>query len=731
MIRLAALTFFVALVIARDGYCISDRKIPNHAGVKIDAGTLWLTSDSIRLSFDLTTGCWSGLFAFGTVDNLIHPIPGAPGFDIALEGKSAAKNNPGFQFTSYTWRYLPDGEGITLTLEYRFTLSGKGQNIFKAKQEFTVRNGKSYVTRQVFLTGEKVQSDEGIRMENVQMDLPGLVMGEPKNCLVDFPGPWFPASFIKPGSSYNSFQNRNIPFMHGAPDAGFGLISLSDPVSSKRITTWMTTGGQVSYEPAIIPGNPFHTWRFIDKRSYRIKSSMEIASDTQLLWFSCGGINEALEKYRESNGFNTDPVMPEWVDEMVLLEIHPVYFPGGFSEIESRLPEYKRIGINAIYLMPHWLGGYMPLDLFEVKPEYGTKEELKKLVGRAHELGMKVFFDMVIHGFSNKSKVLQDEPGMLVRTEDGSFEKHRVWKSISTDWASEEYLDYMKRLVRHDILTYDIDGYRVDAASFKNPGWDPGLPYPAYKCGSDAAELLTGMIGAMREIKPEAMMLSEVFGPLFYTVSNLGHDNNTEAPSLFLELLEKKEVTITDYKLHLERTRLMLPKGARRVYFARNHDTSWFYHFNGYTRPFMNLEAIHALCGIPEIFAGDTCTINPDAGVFDNYQQLFHMKSKHQAFSKGRLFLSEIASDQPNVFAAVREYDGEAFLVLISFDASPVVVKIRGTNMFSGVFDKEGSFELEPLFSGQQVKIVKRLEILNLEPFDAYVVRLPYSSSLR
>jgi glycosidase len=709
---------------AQVGYCKSDKKIPNMAGVKIDAGTLWLTNDSIRLSFDLTTGCWSGLYAYGLTGNLIHPGPEDPGFDIALEGKFAVKNNAGFQFSSYTWRYLPDAAGITLTLEYRFTLDGKGQNIFKAKQEFTVRNGKSYVTRQVFLTGEKVQSDEGIRMEHVQMDLPGLVIGEPKNCIVDFPGPWFPASFIKPGSPYNSFQNRTIPFMHGAPDAGFGLISLSDIVSSKRITTWMTTGGEVSYEPAIIPGNPYHTWRFIDKRSYRIKSNMETASDMQQIWFSCGGINEALERYRESNGFNVDPVMPDWVDEMVLLEIHPVYFKGGFSDIRNRLPEYKKIGINAIYLMPHWVGGYMPLDLFEVKPEYGTKEELKQLVGRAHELGMKVFFDMVIHGFSAKSSTLQDEPEMFVRTESGSFEKHRVWKSISTDWASEEYSNYMKRLVRHDILTYNIDGYRVDAASFKNPGWNPDLPYPAYKCGSDAAALLTGMIGAMREIKPEAMMLSEVFGPLFYTVSNLGHDNNTEAPGLFLELLEKKEVTITDYKLHLERTRLMLPKDARRVYFARNHDTSWFYHFNGYTRPFMNLEAIHALCGIPEIFAGDTCTINPDEAVFNQYKQLFRIKGKHKAFSKGSLFLSEIASDQPNVFAAVREYKGEAFLVLVSVDANPVVVNLRTTGKLSGILKQKGSSEMERIFSDQPAKTIANPDRISLEHYDAMVIKI-------
>ncbi|MEJ7712336.1 MAG: hypothetical protein WKF84_21385 [Pyrinomonadaceae bacterium] len=35
-----------------------------------------------------------------------------------------------------------------------------------------------------------------------------------------------------------------------------------------------------------------------------------------------------------------------------------------------------------------------------------------------------------------------------------------------------------------------------------------------------------------------------------------------------------------------------LPIGANRVFYTRNHDTSWFYHFNGYTPRFMSMEAV-------------------------------------------------------------------------------------------------------------------------------------------
>lgn len=46
--------------------------------------------------------------------------------------------------------------------------------------------------------------------------------------------------------------------------------------------------------------------------------------------------------------------------------------------------------------------------------------------------------------------------------------------------------------------------------------------------------------------------------------------------------METGEVTAKDYKAHIADVRDMLPEGANRVYFARNYDTSWFYHFNDY-----------------------------------------------------------------------------------------------------------------------------------------------------
>ena len=57
-----------------------------------------------------------------------------------------------------------------------------------------------------------------------------------------------------------------------------------------------------------------------------------------------------------------------WVKKMVVLEVYPKYFKGGVNGLTEKLPFYKEIGFNTIYLMPHWKGGYFPLDLYAVDP---------------------------------------------------------------------------------------------------------------------------------------------------------------------------------------------------------------------------------------------------------------------------------------------------------------------------------------------------------------------------
>lgn len=271
----------------------------------------------------------------------------------------------------------------------------------------------------------------------------------------------------------------------------------------------------------------------------------------------------------------------------------------------------------------------------------------------------------------------------------------------------------------------------MDAASYKGPNWDPNLPYPAYRSGSAAPELMEAMLGAMRRVKPGAVLLSEVFGPMFYTVCNLVHDNQTEAPQSFLEQLEVGAVGASDYKHHMANVFTALPRGANRVYYTRNHDTSWFYHFNGYTPAFMATEAIHALCAIPEVFAGDPKHgPNPDddPAVYAHYRKLFALRRDYPELARGALLLDEVVGDNPKVFTALRRLESCQTLVVVSLSNNKEQMTAEFAHPTAHL-DSGGTIELRDPIAGTAVSArvdgKERARIrLVLAPFQVLVGRL-------
>ncbi len=107
-----------------------------------------------------------------------------------------------------------------------------------------------------------------------------------------------------------------------------------------------------------------------------------------------------------------------------------------------------------------------------------------------------------------------------------------------TDFMNPAYRQYMKEYVLHDQQTFGNDGYRVDAAAYKGPNWNKAITYPAYRSGAASPQLMQIMLDALQMKKPETVLLSEIFGPVFYNVSNFVHDNQTEAMSFLIKEIE-------------------------------------------------------------------------------------------------------------------------------------------------------------------------------------------------
>lgn len=161
------------------------------------------------------------------------------------------------------------------------------------------------------------------------------------------------------------------------------------------------------------------------------------------------------------------------------------YSEGGtFSEFTKDLHVLKELGVKIIWLMPinpisstkskGPLGSYYAVsDYKKVNPEFGTEEDFRTLVKKAHDLGIYVILDWV-PGHTGWDHIwIKEHPEFYLKNDKGEITdpiNHITGKSWG--WTDVADLDYnnkrmkkaMSNAMKYWIEEFDIDGYRVDQA---------------------------------------------------------------------------------------------------------------------------------------------------------------------------------------------------------------------------------------------------------------------------
>jgi alpha-glucosidase len=118
----------------------------------------------------------------------------------------------------------------------------------------------------------------------------------------------------------------------------------------------------------------------------------------------------------------------KWWQTAVFYQIYPRSFADGngdgigdFKGIIEKLDYLSSLGINAIWLSPHfpspnWDCGYDISDYTDVAPEYGTLDDFKMFLRESHARGIGVILDLVLNHTSDEhpwfleSKSSRDNP---------------------------------------------------------------------------------------------------------------------------------------------------------------------------------------------------------------------------------------------------------------------------------------------------------------------------------
>jgi len=194
----------------------------------------------------------------------------------------------------------------------------------------------------------------------------------------------------------------------------------------------------------------------------------------------------------------------DWVRDGVVYEIYPRAFSpqGNFNGITTRLDDLKDLGVNILWLMPiHPIGQerkkgsigspYAVRDYYAINPDYGTKEDFKKLIAEAHRRGMKVIIDIVANHTSWDS-VLMKHPEFYKRDAKGNITYPYDWFDIAAlDYSNQELRRYMTAMLKYWIRDFDLDGFRCDVA------------------GELPTEFWENVRTELEQIKPDIVMLAE------------------------------------------------------------------------------------------------------------------------------------------------------------------------------------------------------------------------------
>jgi glycosidase len=388
--------------------------------------------------------------------------------------------------------------------------------------------------------------------------------------------------------------------------------------------------------------------------------------------------------------------LPEWAKNANIYEVNiRQYTPEGtFAAFEAHLPRLQKMGVDILWFMPIQpvgvlnrkgeLGSYYSIaDYTATNPEFGTMEDFKRLVNKAHELGMKVILDWVANHTAFDHVWVAQHPEFYTADSLGNRPVVAIdADGKPTDWTDVADLDYanpdMRKAMIEDmrfwLVNAQIDGFRCDVAGFVPVDfWNDATP-------------------SLQQTKPDLFMLAEWENPDYMKAFNMGygwsmhHEMNQVAqgkkgPETFNEYLEKLNKEYGSDDCHM--------------LFIDNHDeNSW----NGTVEERMGpaAKAMFVLAttfqnGMPLMYSGQEAGLNKrlrffakdtiDWTVADHsafYTEMLKLKHDNHALWNGNYGgkMTLIPTEQPDkVYAFYREKNGNRVVVFLNFSADEVPLK--------------------------------------------------------
>lgn len=198
---------------------------------------------------------------------------------------------------------------------------------------------------------------------------------------------------------------------------------------------------------------------------------------------------------------------------------------GSYKEFEANvLPRVKELGYNAIQVMalmqhPYYGSfGYHVSNYFAASSWFGTPDDLKSLIDKAHSMGISVIMDLVhSHAVKNKGEGINEFDGTDYQFfHSGKKGDHPAWDSKLFDYGKHDVIHFLLSNIKFWIEEYHIDGFRFDGVTsmlYHDHGlgtdFDKYGKYFSANTDFDAVLYLQFANELIKEIRKDAITIAE------------------------------------------------------------------------------------------------------------------------------------------------------------------------------------------------------------------------------
>ncbi|MEA3431156.1 MAG: alpha-amylase family glycosyl hydrolase, partial [candidate division WOR-3 bacterium] len=301
----------------------------------------------------------------------------------------------------------------------------------------------------------------------------------------------------------------------------------------------------------------------------------------------------------------------EWIRNAIVYEVFVQSFSdkGNFRGVSEKISQIKDLGVNCIWFMPinpsTYTNGYSVTNYYDIRPDFGSEEDLRKLLKLCKENGIRVIIDHVVNHCSNQHPWMIDAQCF---GEYSHFYNNFIWGAGGNyqytagadlpdlNYDNEYLKEYLLDMAEYWLTEFDIYGFRCDMAwaveQRENTYWRLWRK-------------------RLKTKKPEAFLLAEASATdftYFDSRFDAAYDWSLhhESPASFAKIFDGG---VTGEKINTLHNTIVncgypFPKDRFPLRFLENHDETRYIAYHTPEQTKLMSALLLTIPGIPLIYAG-------------------------------------------------------------------------------------------------------------------------------